>query len=41
MWLTKRVGVPAWLRGGAVPVTAYAIGMLAAFWFFERVAAFA
>jgi hypothetical protein len=36
----KRVELPAALRRHAVPVTSYAIGILAAFWFIERVSGF-
>jgi hypothetical protein len=36
----RRLPHPAWLRRHALPAASYAIGVLAAFWFVERVAAF-
>ena len=38
--LARRARVPAEVARHALPVTAHAIGILAAFWFFERLAAF-
>jgi hydrogenase/urease accessory protein HupE len=39
--IAKHVAIPAPVRRHAVAATSYAIGILAAFWFIERVAAFA
>ncbi len=38
--LVRRIGLPAVVRRQALPVATYGIGTLAAFWFFERLAAF-
>jgi hypothetical protein len=38
--VAKRVKLPAAVGRYALPVATYAIGILAAFWFFERVAGF-
>ena len=38
--LAKRAGIPALIRRCAIPVANYAIGSLAAFWFFQRLAGF-
>jgi hypothetical protein len=38
--LARRVRRLAWLERRALPATAYAIGILAAFWLFERLAGF-
>jgi hypothetical protein len=40
MALARRTRVLSWLERHALPVTAHAIGILAAFWFFERLAGF-
>ncbi len=40
MTVARRMRVLDWLERHAVPVTARAIGMLAAFWFFQRLAGF-
>jgi hypothetical protein len=37
----RRFGVPPGIRRAALPVTTYAIGITAAFWFIERLAGFA
>jgi hydrogenase/urease accessory protein HupE len=36
-----RIGIPSRIARGALPVATYAIGSVAAFWFFERLAGFA
>jgi hydrogenase/urease accessory protein HupE len=41
MALARRTGVSSGLARRALPATAWAIGILAAFWFFERLSAFA
>ncbi len=40
MTVARRTRVLSWLERHALPVTARAIGILAAFWFFERLAGF-
>lgn len=40
IWLARRAGIPATIERSAQPVAAHAIGILAAFWFFERLASF-
>ena len=37
----RRIGIPAMITRGALPVASYAIGGVAAFWFVERLAGFA
>ncbi len=37
----RRLGVPPKIRQAAIPVTSYAVGSVAAFWFIERLAGFA
>jgi hypothetical protein len=38
MTVARRAPVLSWLEQHALPLTAHAIGILAAFWFFERLA---
>jgi hypothetical protein len=37
----RRFSIPPAMRQAAIPVTSYAVGSVAAFWFIERLAGFA